>query len=86
MKKKNRTGEHLDHGLRERVEEDVAHAEFHVVEKLRAVVGLAVKHDAHRQAANQMMVKLYVQADLLSKRITDNHYIKTLCGNERVFT
>jgi len=42
------------------VEKNVAHAEFHMVEKLRAVVGLVVEHDAHRYTANQMMVKLYI--------------------------
>jgi len=42
------------------VEENIAHAKFHVIEELRAIVGLVVKHDAHRQTADQMMVELYV--------------------------
>lgn len=55
-----RTCKHLDHRLRERVEENIAHAEFHVVEKLCAVIRLVVEHNAHRQATDEMMVKLNV--------------------------
>jgi len=50
----------LDHRLRERVEENIAHTEFHVIEELCAVVRLVVEHNAHRQATDEMMVKLYV--------------------------
>jgi hypothetical protein len=42
------------------VEENIAHTEFHVIEELCAVVRLVVEHNAHRQATDEMMVKLYV--------------------------
>lgn len=51
------------------MEQNIAHAEFHVIEELRTVVGFVVKHDAHRQTANQMMVKLYVQANLSKENL-----------------
>jgi len=42
------------------VEENIAHAKFHVIEELFSVVGLAIEHNAYRQATDEMMVKLYV--------------------------
>jgi len=55
-----RACEHLNHRLHERVKENIAHAKFHVVKELFAVVSLSVKHNGYCQATDQMMVKLYV--------------------------
>lgn len=83
-----RTSKHLDHWLRECVKENIAHAEFHVVKKLCAVIGLVVKHDTHGQTADQMMVKLYVQADLefKEKYILKTFDVTTGVGKAHVFT